>query len=126
MQDLLRFKKIFRSFSKNQRLLKASEYKYVFDAPVRSGDHYFTVLARPNNLNRARLGLVIAKKKVKLSVSRNRLKRIIRESYRHTINLYHADFIVLAGNKSVIASNQQLFLSLEKHWQRVNRKCEQL
>ncbi len=108
--------------TKHQRLLNAQQYKYVFDHAVRSSDGFFTVLARPNNLAHARLGLVISKKKAKLSVSRNRLKRLTRESFRHTSYLYHADFIVLAGNKSVKATNQQLFLSLEKHWQRANKR----
>lgn len=112
------------SFGKKRRLLKAREYKYVFDDAIRSADAFFTVLARPNQYRHARLGLVISKKKAKKAVSRNRLKRIIRESFRHTPDLYHADIIVLAGNQSLKASNQQLFQSLQQHWQRVNKKCE--
>ena len=113
-------------FSKQSRLIKAIEYKQVFDKPVRSSDQYFTVLARPNGGKTARLGLAISKKKAKLAVWRNRLKRITRESFRLTENHYKADFIVLAGNRCVNATNQQLFQSLEKHWQRVNEKCAQL
>jgi len=115
-----------KKFSKHCRLIKAIEYKQVFDKPVRSSDQYFTVLARPNGGNTARLGLAISKKKAKLAVWRNRLKRITRESFRLTENHYEADFIVLAGNCCVNATNQQLFQSLEKHWQRVNEKCAQL
>ena len=119
-------KVINQRFSKQSRLIKAAEYKQVFDKPVRSSDQYFTVLARPNDLNTARLGLAISKKKAKLAVWRNRLKRITRESFRLAENNYPADFIVLAGNHCVTATNQQLFQSLEKHWQRVNKKCAQL
>jgi len=112
------------AFGKHYRLLKASDYKYVFDNAIRSADAFFTVLARPNQCNHARLGLVISKKKARLAVARNRLKRITRESFRHTHDLYHADIIVLAGNRCLKASNQQLFQSLQQHWQRVNEKCE--
>lgn len=115
-----------KNFSKQRRLIKAIEYKQVFDKPVRSSDQYFTVLARPNGQNTARLGLAISKKKAKLAVWRNRLKRITRESFRLTENHFNADFIVLAGNHCVSATNQQLFQSLENHWQRVNKKCAQL
>jgi len=117
---------------KHAKLLKAIEYKYVFDKPVRSSDRYFTVLARPNKLLHARLGLAFTKKRAKLAVARNRLKRIARESFRLSLlgktghKKLTADYIVLAGPQCLTASNQQLFHSLEKHWQQLNKKCEKL
>jgi ribonuclease P protein component len=107
-------------------LLKNSDYNFVFDKPVRSSDRYFTVLARPNNLQYARLGMAFTKKRVKLAVARNRLKRITRESFRLTPGIFSADFVILAGPHCVSATNQQLFLSLEKHWQQLNKKCAEL
>ena len=114
---------------KHAKLLKAIEYKYVFDKPVRSSDRYFTVLARPNELMHSRLGLAFTKKRVKLAVARNRLKRISRESFRLLVSakaeqfICSADFIVLAGPQCSTATNQQLFQSLKKHWQQLNLKC---
>ncbi|MDT8283270.1 MAG: ribonuclease P protein component, partial [Gammaproteobacteria bacterium] len=105
---------------KQAKLLKAAEYNRVFDKPVRSSDRYFTVLARPNNLQHARLGTAFSKKRVKLAVERNRLKRVARESFRLLqLNLTEddelsADFIVLAGAQCVNATNRQLFQSLEQ------------
>lgn len=116
--------------AKHAKLLKAIEYKYVFDKPVRSSDRYFTVLARPNKFKHSRLGLAFTKKRVKLAVTRNSLKRISRESFRLLVlakseqNICNADFIVLAGPKCLTATNQQLFQSLEKHWQQLMTKCE--
>ena len=117
---------------KHAKLLKAADYNRVFDKPVRSSDRYFTVLARPNNLQHARLGLVFTKKRVKLAVARNRLKRISRESFRLSVLAQqgkyrvNADYIVLAGPLCTKASNQQLFDSLENHWQQLDKKCEKL
>jgi ribonuclease P protein component len=117
------------SLPKQAKLLKAAEYNRVFDKPVRSSDRYFTVLARPNDLQHARLGTAFSKKRVKLAVGRNRLKRIARESFRllqlklDEHNEVNADFIVLAGAQCVKATNQQLFQSLEQHWQQLNKKC---
>ena len=119
---------------KHAKLLKAADYNHVFDKPVRSSDRYFTVLARPNKLLHARLGMVFSKKRVRLAVARNRLKRISRESFR-LIQLgqrqpgqevQQADFIVLAGAQCVKATNKQLFHSLEQHWQQLNKKCANL
>ena len=116
-------------FSKQAKLLKAADYNYVFDKPVRSSDRYLTVLARPNNLFHARLGLAFTKKRVKLAVARNRLKRISRESFRLSQlgqKKLGVDYIVLAGAQCANATNQQLFQSLEKHWQTLNKKCAKL
>ncbi len=124
---------------KRVKLLKAADYNHVFDKPVRSSDCYFTVLARPNKLLHARLGMAFSKKRVKLAVARNRLKRISRESFRlvqleqrlkkqqpSDQKMRQVDFIVLAGGQCVKATNKQLFHSLEQHWQQLNKKCAKL
>jgi ribonuclease P protein component len=109
---------------KRARLLKASEFNRVFDKAVRSSDQYFTVLARQNDIGSPRLGLAISKKRAKLAVTRNRLKRIIRESFRlNQHELCCADFIVLAGHKASSSKNAFLIQSLEKHWQKLNKLC---
>lgn len=112
--------------AKHARLLKAADYNHVFDKPVRSSDRYFTVLARPNNLSHARLGMAFTKKRVKLAVARNRLKRLSRESFRLNQEIFSADYIVLAGAQCVKATNQQLIHSLEQHWQQLKNKCTKL
>lgn len=108
---------------KRARLLKAAEYKYVFDSPVRSRDNYFTVLARLNGKPYPRLGLAISKKNAKLAVSRNRIKRIIRESFRQAENLSNADYVVMTTPKGDKSTNQELFASLNKHWHKIITKC---
>lgn len=40
------------------------------------------LLARSNGLDHPRLGLVVAKKNVRLAVERNRFKRLVRETFR--------------------------------------------
>jgi len=63
-------------------------------------------------------------KKARRAVSRNRLKRIIRESFRLSVNtLALANYVVMIQQKSETTSNKQLFLSLEKHWQNLTSKC---
>ena len=109
---------------KRARLLKASEFNRVFDKAVRSSDQYFTVLARQNDIGFPRLGLAISKKRARLAVTRNRLKRIIRESFRQKqLEICCADYVVLAGPRSSSANNSRLIHSLDKHWQKLNKLC---
>ena len=109
---------------KRARLLKASEFNRVFDKATRSSDQYFTVLARLNENDYPRLGLAISKKRAKLAVTRNRLKRLIRESFRlKQHELCCADYVVLAGQKCALATNRRLLQSLDKHWQKLRILC---
>lgn len=43
---------------------------------------FFSVLAGVGEQPQARLGIVVAKKNVKLAVERNRIKRLVRETFR--------------------------------------------
>ena len=78
------------------------------------------MLARSNQLDNARLGLAIAKKHVKLAVDRNRIKRVIRESFRYNRQqISGLDLVVLGRAGTASLTNKQLFSSLESHWKRL-------
>ena len=69
-----------------------------------------------------RLGLAIAKKRVKRAIDRNRIKRIIRESFRqHQSYLVGKDIIVLARDNTTRVDNPTLFNSLQNHWQQIQK-----
>ena len=96
----------------------------VFAQPVKSSDRYFTVLARPNALDHPRLGLAISRKVAKSAVARNRLKRIVRESFRHhQRELGGLDCVVMGRIGVATRDNPALFTSLERHWRRLARSC---
>jgi ribonuclease P protein component len=91
----------------------------VFKKASRSRDKMFTVLTADNNSHAARLGLAISKKNCRLASSRNRLKRIIRESFRqHRSALDGLDIVVLNQPGAHEADNRALFDSLAAHWKR--------
>lgn len=91
----------------------------MFARAKRSRDGAFTILYRDNDAGRARLGLVIAKKNCRLAVDRNRLKRIIRESFRaHQEALGGLDIVVMNKKGAEGLNKRQLFDSLAAHWQR--------
>ena len=83
-------------FSKTRRLLTKNDYANVFQQAKKLVTPYFIVLYRPNDIEHSRLGLAISKKMISKSHDRNRVKRIIRETFRVNQILPAIDLIVLA------------------------------
>ncbi len=106
-------------FTKRHRLLTAAAYGRVFDKAARSRDKWFTVLCRDNESDLARLGLAISKKHCRKATARNRLKRLVRESFRqHQGELAGLDVVVLNQAAAAAAAAPELRASLESHWRR--------
>lgn len=90
----------------------------------RHADGLFALAVRLNALPAPRLGLAIAAKTVGNSVRRNRVKRLIRESFRaHQHELPAVDVVVNARSAARDATNERLTESLEQHWRRVANTC---
>jgi len=86
------------AFPKTARLLSPKDYKPVFDnSRYKVSTKQFLLLATASQARRPRLGLVIAKKHVSKAVQRNRLKRVLRESFRlRQSEIPLIDIVVLA------------------------------
>jgi ribonuclease P protein component len=62
----------------------------------------------------------MAKKCARRAVDRNRLKRVVRESFRMAQDdLPDADFVVLCRAAAPASSNARLFASMSGHWKRI-------
>ena len=107
----------------SNRLRTAAAFSRVFEKAARSRDKWFTVLCRKSDEGAARLGLAVAKKHCKAATGRNRIKRIVRESFRqHQHRLDGLDVVVLSQPSTASADNQQLRDSLATHWQRCRQE----
>lgn len=97
-------------FPKKSRLLKAAEYRAVFGgAQFKVSSRYFLILAVCNKNPNPRLGLVVAKKNIPSAVQRNRIRRQIRESFRHRMGrVSDLDLVVLVRRDADKLSNKQL------------------
>lgn len=112
-------------FDRRRRLLRARDYERVFERSCRSRNALFTVLARDNGGEMPRVGLAIARKHVRMAVRRNRLKRIVRESFRtHQHLLCGLDVVVVSRRGLEAADAQALFTSLEQHWKNLSGRCK--
>ena len=117
--------KVTYEFARESRLLTPGHFQAVFSKPIRFGSHHFTILITPStqcsesNKNN-RLGLAIAKKRVKLAVQRNRIKRIIRESFRlNQHKLPAIDMVVMVKSGIDQLDNKEINQQLEKIWRKI-------
>lgn len=110
---------------RNQKLLQSGEFKRVFDqADYKVGSPVFLLLARDNELGHARLGLVVGKKNARLAVSRNRIKRQVRESFRlWQHRLPPVDIIFLARKGAGELPRHELRQQLERAWSRLVKQA---
>lgn len=111
-----------RGFGTDLRLKSAGDFDHVFASPGRSANRCFTILARPNQCPYPRLGLIISKRCAKAAVQRNRLKRLIRESFRlNQQALAGLDVVVIGKSPAVEKGNQELFTLLSRQWKELQR-----
>jgi ribonuclease P protein component len=115
------------SFKRDKRLTEARDYQFVFADAKRYGDKSLTLLVRKNEVQQeARLGLAISKKCAKRAVDRNRIKRLIRESFRlQHKNLPAIDIIVMCKPSILSLDNESLRKALDKQWDYIAKKQKQ-
>lgn len=114
------------SFSRELRLLTPTHFENVFNKAIPAVSPQLTILARHNNYGHPRLGITISKKRVRKAHDRNRLKRVIRESYRlNQHSLPKADIVVVGKSGLGELTNAELFTLLSKLWKKLSRRCDQ-
>ncbi len=70
------------SFGQLKKMRKTDEFSSVFRFRCVSALSGIDFLAAPNGLNYSRLGMIVPKKIIATATARNRIKRLIRESFR--------------------------------------------
>jgi ribonuclease P protein component len=108
-------------FGKEKRLLNAADYGRVFENPDSRASHQnLLLLAKSNDGAVHRLGLVIAKKNVRLAVQRNRIKRVAREFFRSLPFSEPAlDVVLLARRGMGDLDNAELSSILLQQWRKL-------
>jgi ribonuclease P protein component len=105
--------------------LAPAAFTRVFKTGRHRGDEFFTVIAAPGPGPSARLGLAVSKKVSKSAVQRNRIKRLVRESFRkHSAELPALDIVVMARPGAAGCDNPRLATSIDALLERTARLCE--
>ncbi len=80
----------------------------------------FVIQCAGNEASEARLGMAVSIRAAGNAVSRNRLRRLIRESFRmHRQELPAVDVFVTARAAAKAAPNREVFESLAELWRAV-------
>lgn len=112
------------SFSTDVRIRCAADYKSVFDGALfKVHQPHFLFLAKFTEQPNSRLGIVVAKKKVRRAHERNRIKRLARESFRLNQPKFGLDIDVVVMPKVGIETitNAELYQQLDFAWQKLQR-----
>ena len=113
------------TFPKSRRLRTREEFSAVYDAKVRESRGPLVIYAMPNGLGFPRLGLSTSRK-VGTAARRNRIRRLLREAFRHLQHDLPAGYdllIILRPHEPLMLADYQrllsaLVLKLHAAWQR--------
>lgn len=100
------------------RLRRAADFAALKHASGRWQGRHFLLRWLESTDQCARLGLAVSRKVSKRAVERNRIKRVIRESFRGTSGTLPAlDILVIARTAAAGTPNPVLHVDLGRAWQ---------
>lgn len=113
------------SFSPDKRVRHKRDYDRVFEGKCSAAIFPLRVYARPNELPHCRLGLIVSRR-VGNSVVRNRVKRMLRESFRllqHDLPAGYDLVVIVAAHEGRTLADYQALLKraaeqLHRQWTR--------
>jgi ribonuclease P protein component len=111
-------------FGTELRLRSKLQFDALYAGGRRIDDRFFGLRVKPNGLGHPRIGLAVAVKTAGGGVARNRLRRLVKESFRLAQHQLPAvDIVVAAKIPAAEAPATTLHASLATLWQRVASSC---
>ena len=109
------------SFPHAVRICHAADFSAMNREGAYRRSQYFTLKYRPNGLGYARLGLAISRRTSKHAIERNRIKRLVRESFRHKRHqLPSLDFLVMGQCRACSQTGTVLLAELDILWRKLS------
>jgi ribonuclease P protein component len=105
---------------RDARLRRPGDFAALRTSSGRAGGRCFHMRFRENEFGHARLGLAISKRVSKRAVERNRIKRLLRESFRRVRHQLPAvDMMVMAREQAAGVPGPQLLTELDGLWKKL-------
>ena len=107
-----------------RRLRRKADFEAAYARGRRFANGFFAVTVYSNCLGWPRLGLAVAVRAAGGAVERNRIRRIVRESFRlHQHEIPALDLVVSARPKARDAAGAELRASLAALWKKMTEQC---
>ena len=104
-------------FPRSARLYKKNQYQRVFSKPTtRYVGQNLMILAKTSLADTSRLGIIVAKRHVKKSTQRNKIRRLIREHFRCVKLQTCLDLVVLIRTEVKTTDVQAFRHDLTQAW----------
>lgn len=108
------------SLPRTARLLKAGDFAALRGKSKRISARHFLAEFSTNDQPTCRLGQAVSRRVSKRAVDRNRIKRLVRESYRHVRGeLPFVDILLIARSSAVNTSSCDLREDLAGLWKKL-------
>jgi ribonuclease P protein component len=112
-----------QSYTKNERLLKPSEFQRVYKQGKWAANREVVINFENHQSETSRLGITVSKKVSKRAVDRNRIKRQIREWFRAQKKQFCSIDIVITAKPALnIKSSEEIQNSLDDIWRKAQKK----
>lgn len=113
------------SLTKSERLLRRADFEKLSEDGNRIDSDYFVILYSQNGLGKLRLGVTVSKR-VGRAVTRNRVKRLVREHFRLRRALFSDsyDVNVIAKGGTSDLSSREIRGALEAIFRDMLRDCK--
>lgn len=106
-------------FPKSRRVCTSEDFNAVFKEGFKFKQGCLIIYSKPNQHSYPRLGLAVSKKAIPKAAERNKVKRLIRESFRRTqYQLTNIDVVVVVTRRYFEAP-QSFWSDLGKQWARL-------
>lgn len=112
------------AYTKTDRLRKRSEFVHVIQQGRRVQNRHFIAIYCPGQKSASRIGITVTKR-VGKAVTRNRIKRIVREHFRLTRKSTqpYLDINVIAKKEAVGLTSEEMFHSLNGLFEKIKKDC---
>lgn len=108
------------NFPAKLKIKKSEEIKQLF-SQKKIAQNSIAIFVQPNNLAYPRLAITITKSNIKTAVARNRVKRVIKESFRlHQDIIKGYDIVVKVYKGTEFLTNIEINQCLIKLWEKLS------